>query len=304
MRRLPSLNGVRAFEAAARNGGFAGAARELNVTPAAVSRLVHLLEQRLGVALFEREANRLQLTPSGRLYQAGLTPLLDALAQLTADVAGRGEGHIVTVGVGPSFAIRWLIPRLALLEREAPGLEVRITTGGAAAPFSEGWSCGIELGDRHPPGLVSEPLFSADLLPVCAPAMAIGLADPARIDPARLIRVAHAPEDWPRWLAEAGLERLRPAGPVFEFYGQALQAAVDGIGIALGLRPYIDDDLRAGRLVAPFALSVPKGRPWCLVYHPRRREEPGFAAFRRWILRLGAEEGGQGRLIPPAAPVP
>ena len=291
MRRLPSLNGVRAFEAAARNGGFAGAARELNVTPAAVSRLVHLLEGRLGITLFEREANRLQLTASGRLYQAGLTPLLDALAQLTADVAGRAEGHIVTVGVGPTFAIRWLIPRLGQLQREVPGLEVRITTGGAAAPFSEGWSCGIELGDRHPPGLVSEPLFSADLVPVCAPALAEGLAHPRALDPARMIRVAHAPEDWPRWLAAAGLPRLRPMGPVFEFYGQALQAAADGIGIALGLRPYIDDDLRAGRLVARFAITVPKGRPWTLVYQPRRREEPGFAAFRRWLLRLSEEVG-------------
>ncbi|MBP0444110.1 LysR family transcriptional regulator [Roseomonas sp. SSH11] len=290
MRRLPSLNGIRAFEAAARNGGFAGAARELNVTPAAISRMVQLLEERLGIALFERRANRLQLTSSGRLYQAGLTPLLDAMAQLTADVTGRGEGHIVTVGVGPTFAIRWLIPRLSLLQREAPGLEVRITTGGAAAPFAGSWSCGIQLGDARMPGLCAEPLFAADLIPVCAPAMAAALRAPEDLDPARLIRVAHAPEDWPRWLGEACLPRLRPAGPVFELYGQALQAAVDGIGVALGLRPYIDDDLRAGRLVAPFSLAVPKGRPWHLIYQESRRGEPGFAAFRSWILRMAKGE--------------
>jgi LysR family glycine cleavage system transcriptional activator len=314
MRKLPSLNGVRAFEAAARNGGFAGAARELNVTPAAISRMVHLLEQRLGIGLFEREANRLSLTPSGRLYQAGLTPLLDALAQLTSDVAGRGGGHVLTVGVGPTFAIRWLIPRLALLQAEVPGLDVRITTGGVAAPFAEGWTCGIQLGEGRWPGLCAEPLFAADLLPVCAPAMAGRVGSPDDLDASRLIRVAHAAEDWPRWLSAAGLPRLRAAGPVFEFYGQALQAAADGVGVALGLRPYIDDDLRAGRLVAPFALSVPKGRSWYLVFQERRREEPGFAAFRRWILRLSQEgagplpqdqsatpDGGRGRVAAPGA---
>ncbi|WP_458095779.1 LysR substrate-binding domain-containing protein [Roseomonas sp. WA12] len=296
MRRLPSLNGVRAFEAAARNGGFAGAARELNVTPAAISRMVQLLEQRLGVPLFQREANRLSLTSHGRLYQAGLTQILDSLAQLTADVAGQPESHVLTVGVGPTFAIRWLIPRLAAFQREVPDVEVRITTGGVAAPFAEDWTCGIQLGDGRWPGLSAEPLFTADLLPVCAPALAAGLDTPQALDPARLIRVAHAPEDWPRWLAGAGLPALRPAGPVFEFYGQALQAAADGIGIALGLRPYIDDDLRAGRLVAPFVLPVPKGRGWHLVFRERRRAEPGFVAFRDWLLRQSAEAGAP---VPP-----
>ena len=286
MRRLPSLNGVRAFEAAARRGGFARAARELNVTPAAVSGLVRLLERRLGLPLFAREANRLVLTPSGRLYQAGLTPILDSLAQLTEDVAGRGGGQVLTVGVGPTFAIRWLIPRLSLLQAEAPGLEVRITTGGAAAPFAGSWTCGIQLGDGRWPGLQAEALFAADLLPVCSPALAADLPHPDALDPARLIRVAHAPEDWPRWLAAAGRPGLRAAGPVFAFYGQALQAAADGVGVALGLRPYVDDDLRAGRLVAPFALPVPKGHGWYLVFQERRRSEPGFAAFRAWLLRL------------------
>jgi LysR family glycine cleavage system transcriptional activator len=288
MRRLPSLNGIRAFEAAARGGGFAAAARELNVTPAAVSRLVQLLEARLGVALFRREANRLALTASGRLYQAGLTPLLDSLAQLTADVAGQGSGRagqVLTLGVGPTFAIRWLIPRLAGLQAAAPGLEVRLTTGGAAAPFAADWSCGIQLGQGSWPGLQAEPLFAADLLPVCAPSLAGGLRAPADLDPARLIRVAHAPEDWPLWLHAAGLPGHRAAGPVFDFYGQAQQAAADGIGVALGLRPYIDDDLAAGRLVAPFALTVPKGRRWYLVFQERRRAEPGFAVFREWLLR-------------------
>lgn len=284
MRRLPYLNGVRTFEAAARRGSFAAAAEELKVTSAAVSRMVRLLEQRLGVALFERGANRLTLTAAGRAYEAGLAPILDALAALTDQIARIGPAKILTVGVGPTFAIRWLIPRLADFQRGAPDVEVRITTGGAAAAFGADWSCGIKLGHGEWPGLTAEPLFSADLTPVCAPAVSAELRSIADLSPHALLRVGHAPDDWPRWLAAAGAGPLPARGPLFEFYGQAQQAAADGVGVALGLRPYIDDDLRAGRLVAPFSLSVPKGERWWLIYKPARAEEPGFAAFRRWLL--------------------
>src|SRR3712207_3751611 len=108
MRRLPFLNGVKAFEAAARHGSFARAADELHVTPAAVSRMVRLLEERLRLALFERSANRLALTPAGRVYQAGLTRIFDSLALLTDEVAALGSRRVLTVWVGPTFAIRWL----------------------------------------------------------------------------------------------------------------------------------------------------------------------------------------------------
>jgi LysR family glycine cleavage system transcriptional activator len=280
----PFLNGIRAFEAAARSGGFTAAAAELHVTPAAVSRLVKLLEARIGVALFTRQANRLTLTEAGRRYRDGLVPLLDALSRLTAEVAARGGRSVLTVGVGPTFAIRWLIPRLADWQRRQPGIEVHITTGGAAAPFAEGWTCGIRLGDGAWPGLLATPLFAADLLPVCRPALAARLADPASLAGECLLRVAHAAEDWPRWLAAAGAGAVRADGPVFDFYGQALQAAADGVGIAMGIRPYVDDDLAAGRLVAPFALPVPKGRRWWLVHRPARGGEPGFRAFRDWLL--------------------
>jgi len=113
MRKLPFLNGIRAFEAAARASSFAKAADELHVTPAAVSRMVQLLEARLGFALFERKANRLMLTPAGSVYQAGLTQLFDQLANLTAQVAAVAGNGVLTIGVGPTFATRWLIPRLA-----------------------------------------------------------------------------------------------------------------------------------------------------------------------------------------------
>lgn len=294
MRKLPFLNGIKAFEASARLGSFARAADELNVTPAAISRMVRLLEERMGLRLFQRRANGLIVTPAGRAYQAGLTQIFDALANLTAQVTALASPS-VTVGVGPTFAIRWLIPRLASFYKAQPDVEVRLTTGGAAAPFAADWTCGIRLGDGKWPGLVAEPLFAADLIPVCAPALAKQLKKPADLKSASLLRVAHAPDDWPRWLKAASLPRIAFKGPQFEFYGQALQAAADGVGVAMGIRPYIDDDLAARRLVAPFALSVPKGARWYLVYDRARTDEPGFAAFRHWLMRMAQASNMVGR---------
>jgi LysR family transcriptional regulator, glycine cleavage system transcriptional activator len=288
LRRLLFLNGIKAFEAAARSGSFAAAGSELNVSAAAVSRMVHLLEDRLGVALFERKANRLALTSAGRAYQNGLTPIFDALASLTAQVTTPVSVRVLTIGVGPTFAMRWLIPRLADFRKEQPDIEVRITTGGAAAPFGDDWSCGIKLGDGAWPGLVAEPLFAADLLPVCTPKLAASLKRPGDLKGPSLLRVAHSPDDWPAWLKAAGVTRLTARGPEFQFYGQALQAALDGLGVAMGIRPYIDDDLAAGRLVAPFSQSVPKGMRWYLVYRSFQTEQRDFAAFRRWIIRAAA----------------
>ncbi len=288
MRRLLFLNGIKAFEAAARTGSFAAAGAELNVSAAAISRMVHLLEERLGVALFERKANRLSMTSAGRAYQSGLTPIFDALASLTAQVTASSNVRVLTIGVGPTFAMRWLIPRLADFRKHEPDIEVRITTGGAAAPFGDDWSCGIKLGDGDWPGFTAEPLFAADLLPVCAPRLATPLKRPGDLRGPSLLRVAHSPGDWPMWLKAAGAGRVTARGPEFQFYGQALQAAVDGLGIAMGIRPYIDDDLAAGRLVAPFEVMVPKGMRWYLAYRSFQTEQHDFAAFRRWIIRAAA----------------
>lgn len=295
MRQIPFMNGIKAFEAAARSGSFAKAAHELNVTPAAVSRMVHLLEARLGVTLFERKANRLAATPAGHAYQAGLTQLLDQLAALTQQVTAMGSARVLTVGVGPTFAIRWLIPRLADFQKRAPDIEVRFATGGESVPFSDDWTCGIRLGNGDWPGLEAAPLFEADLTPVCTPALARRLKHPHDLKAATLLRVNHAPQDWPLWLAAAGVSGIQPKGPKFEYYGHALQAASDGVGVAMGIRPYIDDDLAAGRLVAPFALSVPKGAHWYLLYRAAREAEPAFAAFRDWIVKAAHFPSPRGR---------
>jgi LysR family glycine cleavage system transcriptional activator len=292
MRRLPYLNGIKAFEAAARNGSFAAAAGELNVSPAAISRMVHLLEERLGVALFARQANRLVLTPTGHAYQAGLTTIFDALANLTSQVTSQTGERVLTIGVGPTFAIRWLIPRLADFRKVEPDIEVRFTTGGVAAPFADDWTCGITLGDGDWPGLVAERMFAADLLPVCAPRIATRIKRVSDLNGPMLIRVGHATEDWPLWLKAAEAGRISAKGPEFEYYGQAIQAAADGVGVAMGIRPYIDDDLAAGRLVAPFTLSVPKGKQWYLVYRDFRKDQRDFMAFRKWLLRASRKRQG------------
>lgn len=285
-RKIPFLNGARAFEAAARLGSIKDAAGELNVTPAAVSRMVKLLEERLGVKLFQRTANRLVLTSAGKAYQPGLTQIFDALSNLTEQVTSLSKRQVLTVGVGPSFATKWLIPRLGDFQKAAPEVDVHIATGGVAAPFSEDWTCGITLGDGSWPNLTTEAIVAADLTPVCSPAFGKKLKSAAGLKKATLLRVSHSPDDWELWLKAAGITGATANGPEFDFYGQAQQAAVDELGIAMGIRPYIDDDLAAGRLVAPFDVSVPKGVQWHLLYKPHRAEEPAFQAFRDWLVGL------------------
>lgn len=285
MRSLPSLNGIRAFEAAARCGSFVKAADELNVTPAAISRMVRLLEERLEVPLFHRNPNNLSLTAAGAAYQPDLTTMLDNLSALTDRIKAMSGHQVLTVGVGPTFAIRWLIPRLAEFQAAEPGIDVRITTGGIEVPFGDDWTCSVTLGNGDWPDLMAEPLFTADLTPVCQPAMAEQLKSPADLADQTLlrVRVSHAVDDWPRWFDAARTPDLVADGPELGYYDQSLQAAIDGVGVAMGITPYINDDIAAGRLVAPFDIAIPKGMQWYLLYRPARADDPSFAAFRDWI---------------------
>lgn len=283
MRRLPSLNGLRAFEASARHGSFVAAGAELNVTQAAISRMVRLLEARIGFPLFDRRPNGLTLTPQGKALQPALTAALDAIAGAVEQVAAMRTAPVLTLGVGPSFAVRWLIPRLTGFNRRHPHIDVRLATGGATNPFRDDWTCGILLGDGAWDGYEAEPLFSADLFPVCTPAIAGRLKATADLAGETLLQVAHSPEEWPLWLQAAGVKLGKAPGPSFGSYAMAIQAALDGVGVAMGLRPYVEDDIASGRLVAPFALSVPKGRAWYIVYRPFRRGDPALAALRDWL---------------------
>src|SRR5580658_6844359 len=204
-RRLPSLNGLRAFEVAGRHGSFTAAATELNVTQTAVSRMVRLLEQRLGFALYRRRANALELTVQGQAFLTGLTDSFDSIARLTEQVAAIRAGPVLTVGVGPTLAVNWLIPRLTGFYNSYPNVEVRMATGGATRPVRDDWTCTIRRDTRAWPGHIAEELFPSSLIPVCTPALAVGLRQPSDLRKATLIFVPHLADDWSCWFKAAGL---------------------------------------------------------------------------------------------------
>jgi DNA-binding transcriptional LysR family regulator len=292
-RRLPPLNALKAFEAAARTGSFTAAAHDLGVSQAAVSQLVKGLEARLGLPLFERRGNILSLTPRGATYLPILSDAFDRIALATEKLKTQPEG-VLTLACGPTVAIRWLIPRLPEFHRLHPSYEVRLSTSvmvGEAEPVSllaEGVTAAIRLTEQtglRPDGLMAEPLFTADLFPVASPTVAARLHRPADLSGETLLHVRHAEDEWPIWLRAASLApKMGTAGALwFDFHAFALQAALDSLGIALARRPFVEQDLAAGRLVAPFDLSVPKEAAWCLIYRPDAEIIPAFEAFRAWL---------------------
>jgi LysR family glycine cleavage system transcriptional activator/LysR family transcriptional regulator of beta-lactamase len=285
MRQLPSLNGLRAFEAAGRHGSFTAAARELNVTQTAVSRLVRLLEDRFGFPLFLRHANALELTAQGQALLSGLTDAFDSIARLTESVTAMRSGPVLTVGVGPTLAITWLIPRLASFYRSHPDVEVRMATGGATRPVRDDWTCTIRRDTDALPGYDAERLFPSAVVPVCTPKLASTLRSPDDLRDAILIVVSDMPNEWPYWFEAAGLRSpVHPASEVsFESNVMAMQAALDGVGVAIAQIPYVSDALAAGRLVAPFPIVAHTVGGWLLEYRAIRKEDPALLAFRAWL---------------------
>jgi LysR family glycine cleavage system transcriptional activator/LysR family transcriptional regulator of beta-lactamase len=279
------LNGLRAFEAAARHGSFTQAAKDLHVTQAAVSQQVRLLEERLGFALFRRHANGLELTDQGRAFQPGLTDAFAAIERLTDSVAAMRPGPVLTVGVAPAFALHWLIPRLADFNRSHPEVEVRMATGGARLPLRDDWTCSVRRGAGYWPGYIAEELFPATLVPVCTPAIAVGLRHPSDLSRATLIVVSHLRAQWTWWFEAVGLSApVQPAAEVsFENSPMAIKAVLDGIGVAVAQLPYVSDALIAGRLVAPFPIVRRKYESWYLAYRPIRQDDPALLVFRDWL---------------------
>lgn len=288
MGTLPPLNGLRAFEVAARTGSYVAAAAELRVSPSAISRLVKLLEQRLGTVLFERLPNGLALTERGAVYLREVSGAFERIATATERL--QGAGSALLIGAGPTLAIRWLIPRLAAFQSANGEIDVRLSTAIADAdPLRPDWTAAIRIGDGTWPGLVSRFLFTAELFPVCAPAVAKQLRKPRDLEDATVLRVANAPEDWPLWLAAAGVnENALKHARHFDYAAFALQAAVDGLGVAMARAPFVADDLAAGRLVRPFRLAVPKGKGWYLVYRPGQESNSALGVFRDWLLKQAA----------------
>ncbi|WP_159992243.1 LysR substrate-binding domain-containing protein [Roseomonas sp. 18066] len=298
-RRLPPLNALRAFEAAARNGGFAAAAEELGVTAAAVSRHVQLLEARLARRLFDRGPRSLALTAEGR---ALLPVLVDAFDTLEAGI-GRALAErpraLLTVNAQTSFAIGWLLPRLPRFHRRHPEIELRLSTAIETPELrgDDGLDAAVVHGRGPWPEISSHLLFPDRLVPVCAPAWlaARGALEPRTMAGETLLASDTAPNDWEEWLAHAGQRGQRPERPL-RFASSLLppQAAMHGLGVALADLSLVAPELDAGRLVNPLPAIAPlrRGTGWHLLHAPARGREAPVTALRDWLLQEAASPFG------------
>lgn len=283
-RDLP-LNALRAFEAAARLGGFAAAAVELGVTPGAVTAHVKALEDMLGAALFRRGAKGVELTPMAARVLPEMTAAFDAMAAAShslRDAAAPRRVHIATL---PAIAQLWLSPRLPGLRALAPEISVSITAmeqppNLKRAPYD------LCLFYGEGPGHVVE---TDEIFPVCAPSVAARLTTPQDLQNVACLSDATWAEDWDIWLRHAAPESgVVPVGPVFSLYALALEEVANGAGVMIGHSALVARHLETGRLVAPFGQRVPLGRGLFLWSYKALR--PGGAADRvaRWLQSKAA----------------
>jgi LysR family glycine cleavage system transcriptional activator len=294
-RTLPPLNGLRAFEAAARHMSFTDAADELSVTQAAISHQVRGLEQRLGLKLFVRRNRSLLLSEAGQAYLPQVRAAFDQLHEATEKLLQKDRGGHLTVTTTSSFAMKWLVPRLGGFQRANPEIDVRVHTGTTLVDFSrEDVDIGIRYGRGQWPGLAADRLVNEDVMPVCAPSLIKGpngLRKPADLKRFTLLHIGNFPDNWQIWLTAAGVKGVDSSrGVFFDFALAAYQAAMDGLGVALGRQPLVDPDLKAGRLVVPFDFKMSTDLAYYLVYPPEAIRRRKIKAFRDWIVSLAEVE--------------
>lgn len=298
-RRLPPLNALRAFEAAARHLSLSRAAEELHVTPAAVSHQVKALEEALGVKLFRRVSRGLALSAAGQALLPPLSEGFDRLLEGVDEVRRADERRPLTVSVAPSFGAKWLVPRLERLREAHPDLDVRIDANPRVVDLErEDIDVALRYGPGDYPGLHVEHLMSDEVVPVCAPQLVHGehpLREPA--DLAHHVLLHHEQPlgdqsypDWRMWLLAAGVQGVDASrGPRFTIATMALQAAQDAQGVALIGRALVARDVAAGRLVQPFqGVGVPLRFAYWVVSPPRNAQLPRVKAFREWLHREAA----------------
>ena len=292
LRRLPPLNALKAFEAAGRHASFTRAAAELRVTHGAVSRHIQALEAWLGVPLFERHNRRVVLTEAGGSYLAEIGAALDRIALATARQVERGRPRLLRVNALATFTLRWLIPRLSGFQRANPAVEVRLTTSNTPlSRLAEPFDVAIRGGPDMRPGHIGQPFLTERRMPVCSPALLrrVPLAEPGQLRDHTLLHAATLPQVWPQWLQAAGLPDLEPRASVtLEHFYLALQAALDGLGVAMGPERLIADDVAAGRLTCPFAGPALPARSYYTYVAEARAEDPSIRAVSAW---LGAAAG-------------
>lgn len=285
-RALPPLNALRAFEAAARLGSFKAAADELGVTHGAVSQQVRGLEEWLRASLFERHNRRVVLTPAARAYLAEIGPALDRIAAATA-LYGHEAGAVLRVNAPSTFALRWLVPRLTRFRARHPAIRVRLETSNQPLEaLTDPGDVAIRGGPDSFYGLAVRVFLSEERLPVCSPGLRdrVPLREPADLRHHTLLHSASLPRLWDDWLAAAGIPGLEPeAALTLDHFYLTLQAALDGIGVAMGPTALIADDLAQGRLVAPFTGPRLPARSYCTYVREGRADEEPVAAFLAWI---------------------
>ena len=292
-RRLPPLNALRAFESAARHMNFSRAADELSVTPGAVSQQIQNLEDYIGAPLFKRTPKGLLLTDGAQTALPALREAFDRLAEAASQLTAASDGRRVTVSAAPSFAAKWLVPRLARSEAQCPEVDVWLSAGMELVDFADGEvDVAIRYGSGRYPGLEVSRLMGETVIAVAAPAL---LAEKPLDAPDDLARhtLLHdgSPDadescpDWPMWLAARGLKSIDGArGPRFNQSSLVIEAAVGGRGVALAKGTLAQADLDAGRLVAPLLSST---TPLDLAYHLVHPKAKGrlkqVRAFTTWV---------------------
>jgi LysR family glycine cleavage system transcriptional activator len=296
-RRLPPLNALRAFEAAARHLSFLKAAEELNVTAGAVSQQIKTLEDHLSLKLFRRQARGVLLTDAGQRYGKRIGELLDQIAAATRDLGRQSGGPVLTVTTMPSFAARWLIPRLGAFSRLHPELAVRTLADDKLATFQDDdVDVAIRFGAGNYAGLTADFLFREEVFPVCSPRLLEGDMPPRRLEDLAHHTLLHDEPhpglhelEWSAWLAKRGIRHIDAhQGPRFTYTHMSLTAAAMGQGLALGTSVLCADDLESGRLVRPFPDKIVAAFAYYLVFPPMALDRPRVVAFRDWMLEAAS----------------
>ncbi len=307
-RKLPPLNSLRAFEAAARNLSFTRASQELHVTQAAISHQVKALEEFLDVQLFTRRSRDLLLTEEGQWYWPQVRDLFERLADATEKVqakARKASGPL-SVSVVPTFAVQWLVPRLSAFNAEFPDIDVRLKASDDEVNFlADNVDVAIYFGSGRWSGLQVDLLLEEALFPVCSPALLKGrkpLKTPADLAQHVLLHDG-SHEAWRSWLEFAGVSNVKwQNGPVFSHTAMVLQAAAHGQGVAIGHSVLAQTDLRSGRLVRPFEQRLPLDEGYFLVTPGQTADRPKVAAFRQWLLATIHQEQAEAEaLLVPSA---
>ena len=289
--RLPSLNALRAFEAAARHQSFARAAAELHVSEGAISRHVKLLEEDIGLPLFIRQARRVELTEQGRKFLPVLSKAFKAIAAGLADVAA--EAPKLRLLSQPSFSIRWLIPRLDRFRESHPAIEVKLTTGIYEWPeaLGGGYDLAFGCGPQCPEGWEAMLVVPTSMTPVCSPRLLQGraIAVPADLGQFNLLHTTPDRRDWTSWISNFAPGEVDPmSGETFPLLDMAIQAAVMGQGVAMGDLTLLTDEITTGKLICPLPdLVLRHDADNYYVYGPSAKwSRPRVLAFRQWLASV------------------